>query len=41
MSSIPTTGLLSNVLIAKYLDHPPLYREKGFFSQVGLLSPQS
>lgn len=38
---IPTTGLLAHVLIAKYLDHLPLYRQEGLFDRAGLPIPQS
>lgn len=33
---IPTTGLLTQVLIAKYIDHIPLYRQEGIFGRAGL-----
>ena len=38
---IPTTGLLAHVLIAKYLDHLPLFRQEGIFGRAGLPIPQS
>ncbi|MEY4591176.1 MAG: hypothetical protein RIR18_71 [Pseudomonadota bacterium] len=38
---IPTTGLLSHVLVAKYLDHLPLYRQESIFERAGLAIPQS
>jgi transposase len=38
---IPTTGLLAQVLIAKYLDHVPLYRQEGIFGRSGLALPRS
>ena len=38
---IPTTGLVAHVLIAKYLDHLPLYRQEGIFGRAGLPIPQS
>lgn len=38
---IPTSGLLAHVLIAKYLDHLPLYRQEGIFGRAGLPIPQS
>jgi transposase len=38
---IPTTGLLAQVLIAKYLDHVPLYRQEGIFGRAGLALPRS
>ena len=38
---IPTAGLLAQVLIAKYLDHAPLYRQEGIFGRAGLALPRS
>lgn len=38
---IPTSGLLAQVLIAKYLDHLPLYRQEAMFGRAGLAIPQS
>ena len=38
---IPTAGLLAQVLIAKYLDHLPLYRQEGIFERAGLALPRS
>jgi transposase len=38
---IPTTGLLAQVLVAKYLDHLPLYRQEGIFARAGLAIPRS
>ena len=38
---IPTAGLLAHVLIAKYLDHAPLYRQEGIFERAGLALPRS
>ena len=38
---IPTTGLLAQVLIAKYVDHLPLYRQEAIFGRAGLAIPQS
>ena len=38
---IPTAGLLAQVLIAKYLDHAPLYRQEGIFARAGLALPRS
>ena len=38
---IPTTGLLAQVLIAKYADHLPLYRQEGIFGRAGLAIPRS
>ena len=33
---IPTTGLLAQVLVAKYADHLPLYRQESIFERAGL-----
>jgi transposase len=33
---IPSTGLLAQVLVAKYADHLPLYRQEGIFERAGL-----
>ena len=33
---LPTTGLLSQVLVAKYADHLPLYRLEGIFGRSGV-----
>ncbi len=38
---IPTTGLLAQVLVAKYHDHQPLYRQEGIFQRAGLAIPRS
>src|SRR6202167_3662701 len=38
---IPTAGLLAQVLIAKYLDHMPLYRQESIFGRAGLAIPRS
>jgi transposase len=38
---IPTAGLLAQVLVAKYLDHQPLYRQEGIFGRAGLAIPRS
>ena len=38
---IPTAGLLAHVLVAKYLDHQPLYRQEGIFGRAGLAIPRS
>ena len=38
---IPTAGLLAQVLIAKYLDHLPLYRQEAIFGRAGLPLPRS
>jgi len=36
-----TTGLLAHILVAKYLDHLPLYCQEGIFDRVGLEIPRS
>jgi transposase len=36
---IPTSGLLAQVLVAKYADHLPLYRQSGIFERAGLPFP--
>ena len=33
---LPTAGLLAQVLVAKYADHQPLYRQEGIFARAGL-----
>ena len=38
---IPTTGLLAQVLVAKYQDHLPLYRQETIFARAGLGLPRS
>lgn len=38
---IPTSGLLAQVLVAKYADHLPLYRQSGIFERAGLAIPDS
>ena len=38
---IPTTGLLAQVLVAKYADHLPLYRQETIFGRAGLAIPRS
>ena len=38
---IPTTGLLAHVLIAKFVDHLPLYRQEAIFGRAGLAIPRS
>jgi transposase len=38
---IPTTGLLAQVLVAKYADHLPLYRQESIFARAGLALPRS
>ncbi len=32
---LPTTGLLAQVLVAKFLDHLPLYRQEAIFARAG------
>jgi transposase len=38
---IPTAGLLAQVMIAKYGDHLPLYRQEKIFARAGLAIPRS
>jgi transposase len=38
---IPTTGLLAHVLVAKFLDHLPLYRQEAIFERAGLAIARS
>ena len=38
---MPTTGLLAQVLVAKYADHQPLYRQEAIFGRAGLAIPRS
>ena len=38
---IPTTGLLAQVLVAKFADHLPLYRQEAIFGRSGLAIPRS
>ena len=38
---IPSTGLLAQVLVAKYADHLPLYRQEGIFGRAGLAIARS
>jgi transposase len=38
---LPTTALLAQVLVAKYLDHLPLYRQEGIFERAGHLIARS
>lgn len=38
---IPTTGLLAQVLVAKYADHMPLYRQEGIFERAGMAIARS
>jgi transposase len=38
---IPTAGLLAHVLVAKYADHLPLYRQEAIFERAGFAIPRS
>jgi len=38
---LPTAGLLAQVLVAKYADHLPLYRQERIFGRAGLEIPRS
>jgi len=38
---IPTAGLLAQILVAKYADHLPLYRQEAIFGRAGLALPRS
>lgn len=38
---IPTAGLLAQVLVAKYADHLPLYRQERIFGRAGFEIPRS
>ena len=38
---IPTAGLLAQVLVAKFLDHLPLYRQERIFERAGVLIARS
>jgi transposase len=38
---IPTAGLLAQVLVAKYLDHLPLYRQEFIFERAGMVIARS
>jgi transposase len=38
---IPTAGLLAQVLVAKYADHQPLYRQEGIYARSGVTLPRS
>lgn len=38
---IPTAGLLAQVLVAKYADHQPLYRQEGIFERAGVAIARS
>jgi len=38
---VPTAGLLAQVLVAKYADHMPLYRQEEIFARAGVALPRS
>jgi len=38
---LPTAGLLAQVLVAKYADHQPLYRQEAIFERAGFAIPRS
>lgn len=38
---LPTAGLLAHVLVAKYADHLPLYRQETIFGRAGFTIPRS
>lgn len=38
---LPTAGLVAQVLVAKYLDHLPLYRQSGMYARLGVALPRS
>ena len=38
---IPTSGLLAHVLVAKYADHLPLYRQEAIYARAGVPIPRS
>ncbi|CAE6846392.1 IS66 family transposase ISPpu14 [Xanthomonas arboricola] len=38
---IPTAGLLPHVMVAKFADHLPLYRQEKIFGRAGLAIPRS
>jgi len=38
---VPTSGLLAQVLVAKFADHLPLYRQETIFGRAGLAIPRS
>jgi transposase len=38
---IPTAGLLAQVLVSKYADHAPLYRQEQMFARAGVAIPRS
>jgi transposase len=38
---VPRAGLLAQVLVAKYADHQPLYRQEAIFERAGVAIPRS
>jgi transposase len=38
---VPSAGLLAQVLVAKYSDHQPLYRQEAIFERAGVAIPRS
>jgi len=38
---IPTAGLIANVLVSKYHDHLPLYRQEGIYARAGVAIARS
>jgi transposase len=38
---LPTAGLLAHVLVAKYADHQPLYRQEGIYARAGVALARS
>jgi transposase len=40
-NGLPTAGLLAQVLVAKYADHLPLYRQEAIFARAGLAIARS
>jgi transposase len=38
---LPTAGLLAQMLVGKYADHQPLYRQEAIFERAGLALPRS
>jgi len=38
---IPTAGLLAHVMVSKFIDHNPLYRQQGTMARAGVVIPQS
>ncbi|MBB3102151.1 transposase [Azomonas macrocytogenes] len=38
---IPTVGLLDRVMVAKFADHLPLYRQEKIFGRTGFAIPRS